>query len=305
MPYPPSSVRRQTRNSTVDAPQLSFQPALRVIREDTVVPKPEFPTHDDPVCEAVKVSTFPAPDIDDPFQPPSETAVVAVVGHILEKCKMYDGPSRNQPLSPSHSLNLTEFARGVGDDDEEGEEVESAPTVRGHRVKAEIAPLVGAIFDKYGDITATSSVKSPSIMASYFLERLCDMYQRLEKKTFQDITRADINGMLNELHQYQAEKFNVEWLLDKVKQISEMRSNTKRYLALKGEATKYIEANERMEKEKQLNLMHIALIHKKISTIDTAMEANKADADKCTKMAVDVKVEVKALASQSLVHGLL
>ncbi|XP_042042643.1 uncharacterized protein LOC121787860 [Salvia splendens] len=245
-PYPPSSVRRQTRSSTVDTPQLSFKPALRVtIRKDTVVPKPEFPTSDDP--------------------------------SLLE---------------------------GSNDDDD-GEEVESAPSVHGHRVKAKFAPLVGAIFNKYGDITANSNIKSPSIMASFFLERLCDMYQRLEKKTFQDFTRAEINGMLDNL-QHQAQKFNVEWLLEKVKQISEVRrSSTERYLALKGEATKYIEANERMEKEIQQNQRHIALIQKKISTIEKAMEANEADADNYTKMAVDVKVKVKALASQSLVHGLL
>ena len=220
------------------------------------------------------ISTPPSPDIDDPFLPPSETAVVAIMRHILEKCKTYDGPSRNRPLSPSRSLNLTE--------------AEIAPSVHGHRVKAEIAPLVGAIFDRYGDITASSNVKSPSIM-----------YQRLEKKTFQDITRAEINGMLDELHQYQAQKFNVEWLLEKIKQISEVkRSSTQRYLGFKGEATKYIKVYERMEKEIQLNQRHIALIQKE-------MEANKADADKYTKMAVDFEVRVKALASQSLVHDLL
>ncbi|KAL1567925.1 hypothetical protein AAHA92_03344 [Salvia divinorum] len=303
---PPSILRCRTRSSTLVTPQLSLRPALRVLREDIVVPKLEFPTRDDPVSTSPSPLIQHNPDIDDPFQLQSEMALVAYAEPIQEKCKTYDGPSSNRCLSPSHSLNLTEFARGLGDDDDDEDEVESAPSVHGHKVKAEIAPLVGAIFDTYGDITANSNVKSPSIMASFFLERLCDVYQRLEKTRFQDITRAEINDMLDELHQYQAQKFNVEWLLEKVKQISEVRrSSTKSYLAFKGEATKCIKANERMGQEIQQNRRHIALIQKKISAIEKAMEANKAGADNYTKMALDIKVKVKALASQSLVHGLL
>ncbi|XP_042012821.1 uncharacterized protein LOC121761256 [Salvia splendens] len=246
----------------------------------------------------------PQSGVDGQFQPPG-VVVVPHGEHMLEKCKTYDGPSTNNHcVSASHSLNLTEFAKRPKDDDDE-DEVESALCIRGHKVKPEIAALVGAIFDKYGDITAESRVKSPSIIVSLFLERLCNVYQRLEQRKLAEITHAEINEMLDELYHYENQKFNVRWLLEKVERIYEANRDAEKYLLVKEKAAKCREANERIEEVIEMNERHVALIQKKIAAAKREKEGNEAKAKECTKMAMDIRAGIKALAAQSLVQGLL
>lgn len=245
----------------------------------------------------------PQRDVDGQFQPPG--VVVPHDEHILTKCKTYDGPStNNRCLSASRSLNLTEFAKRPKDDDDE-DGVESALCIRGHKVKPEIAALVGAIFDKYGDITAESRVKSPSIIVSLFLERLCNIYQRLKQRKLAEIAYAEINEMLDELYHYEKQKFNVRWILEKVERIYEANKDAEKYLLVKEKAAKCREANERIEEVIEMNERHIALIQKKIAAAKREKEGNEAMAKECTMMAMDIRAGIKALAAQSLVQGLL
>lgn len=231
--------------------------------------------------------------------------VVPQVEHTVETCKTYDGPStNNRCLSASHSLNLTEFAKRPKDDDDE-DEVESALCIRGHKVKPEIAALVGAIFGKYGDITEESSAKSPSIVASLFLERLCNIYQRLEQRKFAELTHAEVNEMLDELYHYEKQKFNVRWLLEKVERIYEANKDAEEYLLEKEKAAKCMEANERIEEVIEMNERHVALIQKKIAAAKKEKEGNEAKAKECTKRAMVIRAGIKALAAHSLVQALL
>ncbi|KAH6764983.1 hypothetical protein C2S51_016232 [Perilla frutescens var. frutescens] len=173
-----------------------------------------------------------------------------------EKSTTNDVPLSDHCLSPSHGLNVTEFARALQDDsDDDPDEVESAPDpshdiVHGYRVKIEIAHLLRDIFKKYGDITVDANVKChyPSII-SFFLERLCAVFQRLEKTKLSDLTLHEINEMIGELQCIESQNINAKWLLEKVQEISEARTNLKKYMMFEDEAEKYIQSNDSIHKE--------------------------------------------------------
>ncbi|KAH6755223.1 hypothetical protein C2S53_016892 [Perilla frutescens var. hirtella] len=249
-------------------------------------------------------------DLNADSQPPREDGVVSRVEVMQEKSTTNDVPPSDRFLSPSHSLNVTEFARALRDDsDDDPDEVESASDpshdiVHGHRVKIEIAPLLRKIFKKYGDITVDTNVKCPSIL-SFFLERLCAVYQRLEKTKLSDLTHHEINEMLVELQCIESQNINAKWLLEKVEEISEAKTSLKKYLMFKDEVGKCIQSNDSMRKEVVVLQKHIDLIQKKVSTAEELMIANEAKANECTKMALDIKARVKDLLYKPLVHGLL
>ncbi|KAG6388465.1 hypothetical protein SASPL_149891 [Salvia splendens] len=84
-----------------------------------------------------------------------------------------------------------------------------------HRVKTESAPLLRAIFKKYGDITSGNDVKSSDLL-SIFLERICHVYQRLEQAERLDLSRVELQGMISELRLCKMHKLNVGWILERV-----------------------------------------------------------------------------------------
>ncbi|XP_057779520.1 uncharacterized protein LOC130998102 [Salvia miltiorrhiza] len=99
----------------------------------------------------------------------------------------------------------------------ENEEVESCfnhdfEYVDGHRVKTQFAPLLRAVFNKYGDISRGNNVKS-SKLVSIFLERICHVYERVEQA---DLTRAEIQGMLSELRLFERRKLKVRWIVERL-----------------------------------------------------------------------------------------
>lgn len=176
--------------------------------------------------------------------------------------------------------------------------------VHGHLVKKEISGLVGAIFEKYGDITAESDVRSPETI-SFFLERICGVYQILKQMTFFDLAGAEINDMLDELRDLEKQKLNVGWLLERVEEISETKSSFQNYPTIKREAGEIVESNERIDKEIEQYQMQIALIRRKIALAEEEKRANEAKVSEYTRMAVDGETEIEAVANESLVHGLL
>ena len=84
-----------------------------------------------------------------------------------------------------------------------------------HRVKSESAPLLRAIFKKYGDITSGNDVKSSDLL-SIFLERICHVYQRLEQAECLDLSSVELQGMISELRHFKMHKLNVGWILERV-----------------------------------------------------------------------------------------
>ncbi|KAG6390637.1 hypothetical protein SASPL_148375 [Salvia splendens] len=90
-----------------------------------------------------------------------------------------------------------------------------------HRVESESesesesAPLLRAIFKKYGDITSGNDVKSSGLL-SIFLERIYHVYQRLELAECLDLSRVELQGMISELRLFKMHKLNVGWILERV-----------------------------------------------------------------------------------------
>lgn len=221
-------------------------------------------------------------------------------------------PTSSVCLSPTRSLNLTEFARGLGDDsDDETDEVESAPDpaygyVYSHRVKTEIVHLIRAIFGRYGDITSECSVKSREII-SFLLERLADVYQRLEQRKLPELTRGEIDKMMDELRFLEAQKLNIRWLLEKLESVSETKIRFQKYLMAREEEAKCALSCEAIERTLEMQRRHLFLIEKKIAEVEESKAESEARGNECKQMALEIKrhlPSLKDVKNQSLVHGL-
>lgn len=219
-------------------------------------------------------------------------------------------PSNSQRWSRYNSLNITEYAKRQQDDmDDDPEEVESAldpafDIVDGHKVKKETAPLLRAIFEKYGDITIGSDSK-PSNFLSYELERVCDIYARLARSKFYDVTRIELTDMLDEVIYLEHQKLNLGWLRAKLEYISQTKINFQEYLSIKAEAAKD-EACIGIQKEKlEAYNRELADLQEKISAAAEELRAKESKSDQSRKMVLDIKARVISLMQQSLVQGLL
>lgn len=256
-------------------------------------------------------------DLLDSYPPSSENYVVSHIGDKPEKSTTNYVHRNSRCLSTSQSLNITEFAKRLQDDlDDDPEEVESAfgpafDCVNGHKVKIEIASLLRAIFEKYGDITTGTDVKSSKIL-SLFLERVCDIYERLERTTFFDVTCIELNDMLDEVRYFEREKLNVRWLLERLEYISQTKISFQEYLSVKEEEAKYDASIGSLEMELEVYQRELSDLHQKISLVQQKITAAKAElvvkrvkADQSKKVVLDIKARVNTLRRQTLVHGLL
>ncbi|KAL3835480.1 hypothetical protein ACJIZ3_010216 [Penstemon smallii] len=82
--------------------------------------------------------------------------------------------------------------------------------VNGYKVKASAAPILEAIFAKYGNIAANSLFKSKPVIAS-LLEIICDIVQRLQNYFVDDIL-LDLEAIGNEVSDVEAARIEVSWL---------------------------------------------------------------------------------------------
>ncbi|KAL1561693.1 hypothetical protein AAHA92_04366 [Salvia divinorum] len=159
--------------------------------------------------------------------------------------------------------------------------------IHGYRVKAEFAPLLRAIFDKYGNITSGADVKSPDFLSTC-LERICQIYQRLEQAKFVHLTPAELQGMISELRLLERRKLSVGWILERAEHIAQTKNSFKdcqpdeaRFDALIGRIEKDLEAYER----------EVCLLQQKISSTKAELLLHKAKYDQTKQGGVDMKLK--------------
>ncbi|XP_057779521.1 uncharacterized protein LOC130998103 [Salvia miltiorrhiza] len=147
--------------------------------------------------------------------------------------------------------------------------------VDGHWVKTESAPLLRAIFDKYGNITKDTDVKSPYHL-SIFLERLCHVYQRLECV---DLTRAELQGITSELRLLEARKISVGWILERVENISQSFQDCQR-------AARF----DALEKDLEEYERQVCLLQQKISSTKAELLMHKPKNDQVKEGGGDMDI---------------
>lgn len=101
-----------------------------------------------------------------------------------------------------------------------GNNVIGTMIVQGYEVKASVAPILTAIFAKYGDIAATCQYKSPSIRAC-LLEIVSDVVRRLQSTDI-PLTVSEIKVLQNEMKDLEATKLKLSWLTQPLEKISEV-----------------------------------------------------------------------------------
>ncbi|XP_059643273.1 uncharacterized protein LOC132285123 isoform X2 [Cornus florida] len=106
--------------------------------------------------------------------------------------------------------------------------------VNGYKVKASAASKLGAIFAKYGDISANCQFKSASARVS-LLGFVCDLVQRLQSNAITHII-TELKVIENEVSDAEAAKLEVSWprehlakihVVEEVGQRSSLHKNAK------------------------------------------------------------------------------
>lgn len=205
-------------------------------------------------------------------------------------------------LSQSRSLNFTEIAQMSNDHYPDDEEVDSAidtalVTVHGYRVKEEAAPLVRAILARHGDIAKDCTLESPRTR-SVFLEMVCGISRKLEKIRFVDITTSEVNALLQDIYDLEHLKIDVQWLHQRMDEISQAKHLLRSYSDLKKENARNLELIERKEEE-------LAVLQQKILLAEDELAAMKIKAEESNKKVTDIKEKTVAFYQKSLMHGLL
>ncbi|XP_057768947.1 uncharacterized protein LOC130988974 [Salvia miltiorrhiza] len=93
--------------------------------------------------------------------------------------------------------------------------------VEGYKVKKEVAPLLKAIFNKYGDIAKESSFSTE--LRSSILDLVCTIYKRLEGSKLMQLTALELESMLGQIGDLKLVKVDVGWLHERLEQISKAR----------------------------------------------------------------------------------
>ncbi|KAL9147846.1 hypothetical protein ABFS82_12G002400 [Erythranthe guttata] len=221
-------------------------------------------------------------------------------------------------MQQEKSFCVTEFAQKALDElDEDPEEVVSnvGPAYEFVKerfiVKKEVAPLLRAVFDKHGDITSECVLKSPKIL-SHHLEDLCDIYMKLEGTTLGNITRIELDNMLEQVDDFERVKMNVGWIRKRLEHISRAKKGFLEYIQLKQEAKKDEEASARAEKKVELYTREVCEVKQKLSEVKQKLSeaeeevvANKAKADESKRVVLDIHDTILSIVNKSLVDGLL
>lgn len=160
---------------------------------------------------------------------------------------------KDKPSKRASSFNCTEIAAIVAKDCFEPDEVASKAdpalvTVNGYRVKEEMAPLLRSIIAKYEDIGKECTFQSLE-HRSYLMERVCEIYQSLEKTEPVLFTPMELKYMLQSVDDFELVRFDVRWLRQRLNEIKEAFQSSKGYSALKEALERNLIASKQKRKE--------------------------------------------------------
>lgn len=118
-------------------------------------------------------------------------------------------------VSPSVSVPTSENPASESD---MSEPEDPMIEVGGYQVKKELAPLLKAIFKKYGDI-AMNCVFSTDEMRSSALDLACSLYKRLEASNLMQVTQLELDSIRAQIEDLELIKVNIGWLKDRLDMI--------------------------------------------------------------------------------------
>lgn len=126
------------------------------------------------------------------------------------------------PTSPTRSIPTASL---MDNKSSQTNEVMSEPgaednfiDVQGYKMKKEVAPLLEAIFNKYGDIAKESIFSMES--RTCLLELVCSIYKRLEASKFMQLAPLELESMHGQVGDLELVKVDVGWLHRRLDQIS-------------------------------------------------------------------------------------
>ncbi|XP_055825443.1 sister chromatid cohesion protein PDS5 homolog D-like isoform X2 [Solanum dulcamara] len=178
--------------------------------------------------------------------------------NVCSKAKLYNGKATDDPTTPTMTVQHNLTPKGVHQNKGikvEGSEsgVEGNPmslttpikvspedadicselvNVHGYKVKVSSAPILTAIFAKYGDITVNCHYKSPAARAS-LLDVVSDVVRRLKTS---DVSVSSIKAMKSLVSDAADAKLDVTWLqqyLDEISEEEDMEKKSSFLMALR------------------------------------------------------------------------
>ncbi|KAJ8765083.1 hypothetical protein K2173_010565 [Erythroxylum novogranatense] len=165
-------------------------------------------------------------------------------------------------------------------EDSDGDEIrsvisDSCVSVGKYHVRANVASIMGLIFEKYGDIAANCRLESTSLRA-YYLECLCSVVQELQSTPFKQLTKSKIKEMLAVLKDVESAGIDVSWLRDILNQLTVAMELKNQHQTTEASRINCIQAMESTKRE--LESMTKDLEEKEKAVADTKTRIAQATA---------------------------
>ncbi|KDP41978.1 hypothetical protein JCGZ_26996 [Jatropha curcas] len=145
--------------------------------------------------------------------------------------------------------------------------------VEGYEVKASVAPVLRAIFAKYGDIAANCQYKSPSDRAS-LLEIVSDVVHRLQSSDI-PLTLSEIRVLQNEMKDLESTRLKLSWLTQPLEKISEVEKIAEMRSMLKSVKANSMMVIKAATKELEEALMELVALQKRMGEAEKRINAMK------------------------------
>lgn len=173
--------------------------------------------------------------------------------------------------------------------------------VQGYEVKASTAPILTAIFAKYGDIAANCQCKSMSVRAS-LLEIACDIVHRLQSTDI-PLTLSEIKVIQNEVKDLEATKLKVSWLSQPLAKIYEVEKIVQMRSMLKSAKANSLLVIKAATRELEEALVELAALQKRMGQAEKHINAMKLVVQKIDDTIKDAEAE--ELLWQRQMNGIL
>lgn len=115
-------------------------------------------------------------------------------------------------------------------------------------MRAELAPILKAVFLKHGNIVANSSLQSLQCRSA-LLEVVCGIIQRLQSGDFEHLTEVELESMFTSVQDLEFSKVEVCWLRKGLDEVKEALPLAKQCSSLKEDKGKNLQDIGKMEKE--------------------------------------------------------
>ncbi|XP_059303541.1 uncharacterized protein LOC132055634 [Lycium ferocissimum] len=185
---------------------------------------------------------------------------------------------------------------------EDGDACSELVDVHGYKVKASNAPILAAIFAKYGDITINCHYKSPTVRAS-FLDVVSDVVRRLKTS---DVNSSSIKAMKSVVSDASDAKLDVTWLqqyLDEISEEEDMEEKSSYLIALR-ETTMLV--SKAAKKDVVQRNMEVLAAEKRLKKAEMRLQEAQSRAGEAKRsvkvfdiLGKKVKQDIKAVKDQA------